>query len=266
MLKDKFEMCYALPDSEDEYLIPQLLSEYEMTYAWRSDQHNLRFEYRYKFMPKGLLPRFIVKRHQQIHQQTHWRYGVLLDYDETRALVQEHPLAQKITIKLEGKNKKSLLDSIRMTIDEIHGSFNNLAVDEMIPCTCRECVESQVPYFYEYALLKRHVDKQISMIRCNQSLEDVDIQSLLNDTVYADNRHDTRRLRHCLVKFYPDELSIRRVLADAKIAAKRIRFGDSADNIWQAVLTEAEHSGRLDALLDVVRREYGNHTAWKRMT
>ncbi|MEM7532034.1 MAG: COR domain-containing protein [Chloroflexota bacterium] len=263
MLKGKFEICYALPDSAEEYLIPQLLPEREMAYAWRSDWHNLRFEYRYKFMPKGLLPRFIVKCHQQIYQRTHWRYGVLLDDDETRALVQEHPPAQKITIRLEGKNKRDMLYSIRKTIKEIHRSFNNLVVDEMIPCPCAECAARNEPHFYRYASLQRFIEKGRIHVMCEQSAEDVDIHSLLSDTVYAESRHDSRQLRHRLAECYPDELRIRRVLADAEIAAKRIRFDGDAESVWQAVLMEAENSGRLNALLDVVRSEYNINTSIK---
>lgn len=69
MKNTKFELCYELPAINGErqgYLAPQLLPVDEIDYEWRHHENNLRFEYRYKFMPKGMLARFIVKRHADI--------------------------------------------------------------------------------------------------------------------------------------------------------------------------------------------------------
>jgi hypothetical protein len=60
-----------------------LLPVDEIEYEWRIEENNLHFEYQYKFMPKGILSRFIVKMNKDIYQETNWRYGVLLDYDNT---------------------------------------------------------------------------------------------------------------------------------------------------------------------------------------
>ena len=49
------------------------------------------------------------------------------------------------------------------------------------------------------------------------------------------------------------------MLADAEVSAKGIALGaSSADNMWQAVLTEVGHRGCLDALLAVVEGDYGD--------
>ena len=119
MRNRKFEICYDLPTGG--YLAPGLLPVDRLDYPWRSTAQDLYFEYRYKFMPKGMLTRFIVKRHRDIYgrkdsQPIHWRHGVLLDYAETRALVQERYFENKITIRLEGTNQKRFLDIIRKTI------------------------------------------------------------------------------------------------------------------------------------------------------
>lgn len=108
MKNTKFELCYELPPvngQRQDYLAPQLLPVDEIDYDWRTPDDNLRFEYRYDFMPKGMLSRFIVKRHQDIvqatdavgnPQQVHWRYGVLLEWEGTRALVRERYFEKKI--------------------------------------------------------------------------------------------------------------------------------------------------------------------------
>jgi len=179
MKNRKFELCYELPGGG--YLAPNLLPVDEQPYEWRSHQDNLHFEYSYQFMPKGILTRFIVRRHKDIFQQTHWRYGVLLDYDNTRALVRERYFERKLTIMLEGSNKKGFLEIIRKTIHELHDSYNNLAAEEMIPCNCALCRGSQQPHFYRYALLQRYWQNGRPAITCEQSLDDVRIETLIHD-------------------------------------------------------------------------------------
>jgi len=66
-------------------------------------------------------------------------------------------------------------------------------------------------------------------------------------------------LRNILANLYPDEISIRRLMADAGVDLSRIVLNAAAANNWHGVLTEAERNERVDVLLTVVEREYGNN-------
>lgn len=179
----------------------------EIPYEWRTHDENLRFEYRYRFMPKGILARFIVKRHKDIVQArnshgevhpVHWRYGVLLEWGNTRALVRERYFDKKITVALEGENKLGFLAIIRRSIEEIHDDFNNLDVDEMVPCNCDECKVAHKPHFFRHALLQRYLSKRRYDITCDISLEDVDVRMLLSETIWIESERDRGR------NIYPD--------------------------------------------------------------
>lgn len=180
MKNQKFELCFELGNGE--YLAPQLLPVDEINYEWRSEDNNLQFEFKYKFMPKGILTRTIVKRNKYIYNNTYWRYGVLLEYENTRALIKERYLENKITIVLEGRHKRELLSIIRSTINEIHNDFNNIEVEEMIPCNCEECRKSNKPYFHKYSYLRRLQQKGLSA-RCQESLIEVKVASLIDDVI-----------------------------------------------------------------------------------
>ena len=194
MKNSKFELCYELPAINGQrqgYLAPQLLPVDEIPYEWRIHDDNLRFEYRYEFMPKGILSRFIVKRHRDIVQATdakgsplqiHWRYGVLLEWENTRALVRERYFQRKLTIALEGDNKLGFLAIIRRSIEEIHDDFHNLAVHEMVPCHCAECRAAHQPHFFHHEILQRYLRKGVYTIRCDESLDEVDVRRMLRET------------------------------------------------------------------------------------
>lgn len=67
--------------------------------------------------------------------------------------------------------------------------------------------------------------------------------------------------RATLAHLYPDEASVRRVVADAGLAADRIAFCGHATNTWQAILSEAEKAGQMGAVLAVALKEYGSNQA-----
>jgi hypothetical protein len=71
------------------------------------------------------------------------------------------------------------------------------------------------------------------------------------------NREIFQKLRGILVKFYPEEPRVQRVIHDADIDSSRIHFGTDSQSIWHSVLTEAEKMGRVDELLRVVEIDYG---------
>ena len=67
-------------------------------------------------------------------------------------------------------------------------------------------------------------------------------------------------LRDVLAVLYGDEASMRRVIADAGVSEGRISFSGQALNTWHAILREATNLNQVEALLQVVLRDYGaNH-------
>jgi len=187
MSEEKFNLCFRL--KEGEYLAPLLLPGDEISYDWRTHKNNLHFEYRYKrsnFMPKGILTTFIVKRNRDIYNEIYWRYGVLLEYENTRAIVKESCKDRKITITLEGPNKKGFLHILRHTFQEIHTNFHNLEVDERIPCNCNKCkkeLNSEDIHFFEYATLRKYEQKGRKTIVCDKSVDEVLVRDLIDDVI-----------------------------------------------------------------------------------
>lgn len=181
MKNRKFDLCFEL--STGEYLIPRLLPVDEIDHEWESTPTTAKFEFRYKFMPKGILTRLIVKMNSDIYNEQYWRYGVILEYEGTLAIVREKYFENKITIELKGNHKREFLFAIRKVIKEIHKDYNNLKVAEMIPCNCSLCKTLVAPQFFEYDLLQRFELNEILDIRCEKSLEVVRVASLTSDLV-----------------------------------------------------------------------------------
>ncbi|WP_346320348.1 COR domain-containing protein [Chitinophaga sp. YIM B06452] len=178
-----YNLCFELRDGSG-YISPDLLPpDKPINMQWDNDG-NLYFEYHYAFMPAGILSRFIVKSHSFIKGNLYWKYGVVLEHENTLAMVEEDYLKGKIKIAIVGENRKGLLAAIRMYINEVHLDFdksNKLEFEEMIPCNCSLCKGEQDPHFYKFNLIKRYEQKTKKFITCDKSVESVDVDSLISD-------------------------------------------------------------------------------------
>lgn len=74
------------------------------------------------------------------------------------------------------------------------------------------------------------------------------------------NSNSLANLRNILAELYDDVSSIRRIAGDAGLNLTRIALNSSAINNWHAILVEAKHTNKVDALLRVVFDEYLENT------
>jgi len=131
-LMEKFELCYEM-DSET-LLIPDLLEIQEPTFEF-DYVSSLKFRFRYDFLPKSIMPRFIVKRHKDIKGNLRWRTGVVLEdstFDST-AVMKADEREQTIYIHVNGRQKRDYFSVIRKTFRDIHETFERLDVSELVP-------------------------------------------------------------------------------------------------------------------------------------
>lgn len=194
-LMQKFELCYALPNSE-EYVVPQLLShDVPKGYEWKTEQGQLQLRLQYDFMPKGILTRLIVRLHDLIvHQDLVWRRGVVFFMGDSRAEVLEHFRDERIHIKAQGSKAKELLTIIARELDIINATFEfgedkEMEVHVMVPCICHQCARTEKPYFFPKKMLDNAKAQGVNQVQCQNSFQSVSVASLL-DAVFVRDTSD----------------------------------------------------------------------------
>ena len=131
----KFELCFDLEaGSNPTFLIPDLLSK-EEPYTGEEWQEALAFQYHYPVLPSSIISRFIVRTNQLVHQKTYWRSGVVLAYEENRALIKADREEKKISIRVSGPqtSRRTLLAIIRSHFHHIHQTLASIEVAEKVP-------------------------------------------------------------------------------------------------------------------------------------
>jgi small GTP-binding protein len=131
-LMKKFELCFGL--GQGRILAPDLLKVEESEF--RFDFENaLRFVLHYDFLPRSVMPRFMVRMHNDIKGELRWRTGVVLENKDCHAtafVTVDHE-EKTFYIFVTGDRKRDYFSVIRHTIREINESFEKLEVAEKVP-------------------------------------------------------------------------------------------------------------------------------------
>jgi|688.fasta_scaffold384537_2 hypothetical protein len=67
-----------------------------------------------------------------------------------------------------------------------------------------------------------------------------------------------RLLRQILATLYPTVEDSNRVISDAELNPKLVKFSEKAINNWQNILSEAEKQGKIDTIAQIASEEYPN--------
>lgn len=176
-LMKKFELCFEIQN--DKFLIPELLKPEKVDFDWNYND-NLRFEYHYDFMPAGIMARFIVRLHNLVFDRTYWKNGVIIQRENTRALVTTDQYSRKLLIWIHGDNSSFLLEIIRKELDDIHQTLNYPDVPEKIPCICPDCSKSTTPHLFNYQFVKRiAIENTFKTLPCEVSATGVNVHKLI---------------------------------------------------------------------------------------
>ncbi len=181
-LMERFELCFNY--ATDDYFVPELLPPEQPDFptAHYNNPETLRIEYRYHFMPGGIISRFISRLSYLIHQRRYWKNGVELFFENTTALVQGQPLSNHVRVAVSGPCGSKLLGIIQSNLEHIHSTLNmekNKHYRQMIPCTCSTCQNTDSPHFFNYEVLNRHLSKNTATVPCDESSEAMPIETLL---------------------------------------------------------------------------------------
>ena len=132
----KFELCFDFPGQANQrFLVPDLLPKQQPD-TGENWEDSLAFEYHYDVLPGSIISRFIVGMNPFIFQDTYWRNGVVLEYEDgkNKALVRADLEDKKVFIHVNGheSTRRSFLAVIRADLQRIHQTIPSLEVQQKV--------------------------------------------------------------------------------------------------------------------------------------
>jgi internalin A len=197
-LMRKFSLCFPFRDEADRYLVPELLGKEEPEEVATFQPENcLNFEYLYGVLPEGLLPRFIVRTHTLSRGQQRWRSGVVLSYEDCKALVKAEPIERRVIVRVRGGDsgaRRNLLAIIRFDLDLIHSEFKDrLDAQARVPLAAYPAFSVDYKKLVAFERQGVHefpefIGQQVVSVRVNELLNGVDFEEQRGDLLEALNR------------------------------------------------------------------------------
>ncbi len=136
----KYEICFDFPDDPGRLLVPELLSKNEPDVGWTMPHASagdiLDFEYWYVILPRGLMPRFIVRMHHHLTEHpTCWRAGAVLGIEGCRALVRGDTRAARVFVQIQGEGthaRRAALSAVRSCLEGVHRTYGHLKAEAKV--------------------------------------------------------------------------------------------------------------------------------------
>lgn len=178
-LMTKFELCFQI--DADTYLIPDLLQKEEPTFHFPI-KTALKFKYKYQaLLPKAVLPKFMVRRHQEIFNNQRWRTGLTISDKSfsSKALIRMDEEEKEIAIFVSGQEQRGYLASILSSFQSINELYDGLEYEQLVPCSCRTCRDSETPFYHKYSLLAKLKENGRPTTLCEKTYKDVSVNELL---------------------------------------------------------------------------------------
>jgi internalin A len=146
MQVDGVGLCFRVRGSEREtYLVPEALPVNAPVLGLSDDA--LRFRFDYEFLPRGLIPRFLVEAHPRL-TTTRWRMGGVFEAADCKVLVKGDDQRKRIDLWVDGPEqmRRAALHVILEDLERVHQLNPESKPTPKVPLP--ENPELDVPYQY----------------------------------------------------------------------------------------------------------------------
>jgi len=177
-----FKIAFPKKHIKGDYIIPARLLSMPNERKWQHERC-LRLEYRYEFMPRGLVNQISAELSRYIVSDDEvWNNAVNFSTENNTAQcqVEEDFYNRKIVIKAKGKDARSLIILVMNALKNITEGYKGVRPEIYVPCTCAKCKDVNIPTTFLYdKLIDWSANDPSRRVTCNESGDSMTIEYLL---------------------------------------------------------------------------------------
>ena len=184
---ETFKIAFQTKHSLGQYIIPARLTSMPPDKKWALEKESLRLEYKFEFMPKGIVNQLSAELSRYIPNNEVWNNAVNLAYEvnDTKAQIIEDIYDRKLTITSKGVDARGINILIMDSIKNIIESYKEVKEEIYVKCTCTKCQQLAVPTTFLYDKLLEWSNRINATVTCNESGEVLSISELLYDVGFG---------------------------------------------------------------------------------
>ncbi|WP_346854965.1 COR domain-containing protein [uncultured Draconibacterium sp.] len=154
-LMKKFELCYFI--NPTTILIPDLLDIQEPKLDIKID-NEIKFILKFDFLPKSILPRFIVRMNQDIYNNMIWRTGAILYCNQFKsfAIIKADYRESLISLNISGELVRDYMSAIRKSLKDIVDTFKKLDLKELVPLPDNDSISLEYDDLIGYEVMGKN--------------------------------------------------------------------------------------------------------------
>jgi Leucine-rich repeat (LRR) protein len=218
----KFKLCYKVTNT-DYFIIPQLLEPSKINEEKFDFSKTTQLKVTYDFMPKGVITLLIIELHPFIakNQTSVWRDGLVIEYKNSIAEIEESQGIREILIKSKGPKRNLVALKVLFAIETINSRYNftdQSSVKTKLQCTCEECVKNENPHFFDILALEKYKEKGGKEFPCGKTGNVASISRVLS---ILDNSEQNNNLE---LNFFKDvnQINLEKITSDLVEALSRL--------------------------------------------
>ena len=175
---ETFKIAFPTKHSIGQYILPARLRSMPPEKKWKAKKNSLHLEYKFEFMPKGVVNQLSAELSRYIQDNEVWNDAVNLTVNDTKSQIIEDSYNRKLTITSKGNEARSMNVLVMNSLKNIIESYKGVKEEIYVKCTCRTCRQSEEPTTFSYGKLCEWSKNRDTVI-CNDSGESLKISNLL---------------------------------------------------------------------------------------
>ncbi|OFX24279.1 MAG: hypothetical protein A2033_17195 [Bacteroidetes bacterium GWA2_31_9] len=184
----------------DEYIIPARLLSMPDEKKWKDKEADLRLDYKYEFMPRGLVNQLSAELSRYISTDNEvWNNAVNFKFESNTAQsqVEEDFYNRKISIKAKGADSRALNMLIMDSLKNITEGYKGVVPQIVVPCNCDKCINNKIPQTFSYEMLIDKISSnEKAKVMCNASDKIFLVEELLFNLGLHNPAKEKREMEH----------------------------------------------------------------------
>ena len=184
---EKFKIAFPTkPSKGEDYILPARLLSIPHEKKWKLEKDALQLEYKFGFMPKGIINQLSAELSRNIYNNEVWNNAVNLVYEDSISQVFEDFYNRTLTITSKGKDARGINMLIMNALKDIIDSYRGVKEEIHVKCPCKKCQSSEKPSLIPYEDLVEFSKEGRDRYFCNKGNEDLSISKLLYNVGFGE--------------------------------------------------------------------------------